>query len=883
MLRALILLNRRHLLDRPVRTTITVVGIALGVSVSVAIRTANVDVLRSFEEAVTTVAGRATLQVTGGELGLDERLIEVIRSHPDVVAATPVLQASARIARGPYQGASFVIMGLDLLEAGELKDVRVQVTRERGAFLDSLLSPNGIFLGKRLAAEWHLEVGDQLDIVVGTREHRLVLRGIVESEGGLPSIWDRAGVMDIAAAQMLFDVLGRLDRVDVVTAPGRSVEGIATDLKARLPPSVTVNRPSRRNEQVERMVRAFQLNLVTLSGVGLLVGLLLVYNTVSFAVVQRRGQIGILTALGLTRGGISSVFMAEAAVMGLLGGLLGTGLGVLLARSLVGLLGRTISELYVPVPMTAAWDIAFGPLDSLLRVPSSTWLEGGVLGVVVSVLGGLAPSLEASRTAPARALAPGDYEATRAVRSERLSWVGAGLLAMSAGLAIPGPVNGVPLFGYASAFCLLLGLSCLAPGMVSRFDRVLGQACRLLPDHAWAAGRIGVLARLAGDQVARAPGRNAVTISAMMVGIAIMVGVGSMIGSFRHTVTIWIDQTILADLVVAPTSWLQGDESSVLMARIPSSWIESLLSVPGVEAIDPYREMSVEIQGRPVSLVSRDLQLHAGRSRYLFVSGDSGETLKRVAANDEVIVSEVLARMQGIAAGGLLPVMTPAGERAFRVGGVFYDYATDGGKVVMDKSLFRQLWHDETSTVLAVYLSPEADPADVRRRLEKRLGELTGNGVRPVIISNSELKQEILEIFDRTFTVTYALEAIAVVIALLGIINTLLTAVLERRRELATLRSIGTSQRQVRALILLESFYLGLLGGALGVVGGVLLSILLIEVINKQSFGWTIQFKFPISLLVEAVGLSATAALMAGYVPAWWASRQPVAEGLRYE
>src|SRR5581483_10411541 len=349
-------------------------------------------------------------------------------------------------------------------------------------------------------------------------------------------------------------------------------------------------------------------------------------------------------------------------------------------------------------------------------------------------------------------------------------------------------------------------------------------------------------------QLVRAPGRNAGTISAMMVGIAIMVGVGTMIASFRETVQLWIDQTVMADLVVAPVTWLQGDEAGVLTSRLPLEWSEDMRRVPGVAAVDPYREIVVDVGGRPVSLIARELRVHAARSRYLFRSGDPAEIFERALANGDIVISEVLARTQRLAEGDALTVLTPSGPRTFRIAGVFFDYATDGGKLVMDRAVYRRFWNDETATVLGIYLEPGIDAQAARRRVEARAVEL-GGAAPPMVMSNRELKQEVLAIFDRTFQVTYGLEAIAVVIALLGIINTLLTSVLERQRELATLRAVGASRSQIRGLVLWESAYLGVLGGVLGVVGGIALSVLLVKVINTQSFGWSIRWSLQPSLL----------------------------------
>jgi putative ABC transport system permease protein len=868
MYRLLRLIGFRHLVERPVRTAVTVLGIALGVAVSVAIRTANVDVLKSFQDAVLQVAGRATLQVSGGELGLDERVIVEVRQHPSVVSATPVLHQAARVAAGPHEGQALVVMGLDLLEAATLMEFRLALQAGADVDFEALLAPDAVFVGTRLATEWDLAVGKPVDILVGTKVHRVVVRGIVESGAGLRSAWEQMVVMDIAAAQALFGVVGRLDRIELVTEPGRPVDGIAAELRALLPPPLAVARPSHRNEQIERMVRAMQVNLATLGGVGLLIGLLLVYNTAAFAVVQRRREIGILRALGMSRGGVSALFLAEAGLMGLTGGVVGTVMGVVLARSLVTLLSRTVSDLYVSLG-------SLSPGRGLeLGVPPEMWGQGCLLGIAVSMLGAAGPSLDASRTAPARALAPGEYEAGQELRAVPLAWLGATGLVVAALLALPGPVQGMPLWGYASAFCLLLSLSCLAPAVVRGGGALTRMGRSVTPtSFSSAIGRIAI------DQVARAPGRNGVTVSALMVGLAVMIGVGVMIHSFRRTVEHWIHQTVLADLVVAPTTWLQGDDSGMLSKRMPLAWRDTLTAIPGIAAVDPYRELTVELQGRPVSLVSRDLGLHAQRSRYLFLEGDSMLTLRRTVASEGVVVSEVLADALGVRRGDRLRLVTPSGEATFPLVGVFYDYATDGGKLVMDGALYRRLWRDDTTTVLAVYLETDTQAAEVRRRI----ADTIGREGHVVVIGNSELKTEILAIFDRTFRVTYALEIIAMLIAVLGIVNTLLTSVVERQRELATLRAIGASRRQIARLVLWESCWLGLLGAGLGVPGGVFLSVLLIEVINKQSFGWTIQWSLPIELFLQAIGLALAAAVAAGYFPSRWAAKQSVADGLKYE
>jgi putative ABC transport system permease protein len=871
MLRLIRLMAVRHLLDRPVRTAITIVGVALGVALAVAIRTANVTVLASFERSVLAVAGHATLQISAGELGLDEAIITRVRTHAGVISATPVIHQHARVAGGAQRGQPVIIMGLDLLEAADLKSFRLRTDKTSEPSLEQYLSLETAFVGARLAHDWNLHPGDSLPLTVGTRQYRLIIQGVIESEPALATVWERVVIMDIASAQGLFGLVGRLDRIDLETDPAWSVASVAKDLDASLPASVTVSRPTRRNEQVEHMLRAFQLNLATLSAVGLLVGLLLVYNTVGFIVAQRRREIGIIRAYGMPRWSLLLLFLVESAAMGAIGGALGSVLGVVWANTLVTLLARTISDLYVPIPLDS--------IRAMLRIPSGVMFEGALLGMAISVAGAVAPALDGCRTAPARAVSPGDYEASRTLKTDRLCALAVGCLILAGLLALPGPIYGMPLFGYASALSLVMGLCFLAPVLAWGAGRLRAGSTSRAGQVLQGFGPSSALQRIALEHLARAPGRNGVTISALMIGVAIMLGVGIMIHSFRHTVELWIGQTILADIIVAPPSWLQGDESGMLARRIPFHWKPIIESVSGVSAVDPYREITVELQDKPSALVSRDLRLHAQKSRYLFLHGDSGAILQRTASEKAVIVSEALARSVGLRDGEALRLKTPVGERTFTVMGVFYDYATDGGKVVMDRELYRELWSDNTATVLAVYLQDHADPEIVRQRIVERVAQ---EG-QFLTISNAELRAEILAIFDRTFAVTYALELTAVLIGLLGIINTLLISMLEQRRELATLRAIGASARQIARLVLWESAYLGLIGAALGTVGGMALAVLLIEVVNKQSFGWTIQLSLSGGLLLQAAGLAVAVSLLAAYWPARSAARQPIAEGLRYE
>ncbi len=866
-LRALLLLLAAHVRQWPLRTLLTIVGVALGVSASVAVRTANVDVLRSFEQAVMTVAGPTTLEVSGGEIGLDEQVMTRVRTVVGVTSASPVILQTAVRMRGEQADQAIQVVGLDLLAEFNTRGFRLNqpATEDR---LMNMIQPQAVFLGAKLAAEWKLSVDDQVDLLIGPRRLTCRVAGILQNESDRTSSWERMAVMDIAAAQITFEMVGKVDRIDIVTDEKKSVEDVAQDLRTILPSHITVERPANRTKQVEQMVRAFRLNLTVLSWVGLLVGMFLIYNTMAFAVAQRRREIGIYRAIGMTQSRVAVLFLMEAGLFGCLGGIVGSAAGVALAQELVTLLSRTISDLYAPVDTGEGglvWTAQFWRI----------MLEGILIGCVVSMIGAIGPSLDASRTATVRALSPGDYEVSRQLRVGMLAVTGLSLLVVTGILSLPGPIYGVPVSGYLATLSLLAGLACLAPICVTRLPRRRQDVER--------EGVRGVMREIAVEHASRCPGRNGVTVSALMVGLAIMIGVLVMVRSFRHTVELWVTDTVLADLVVAPSMWLRGTEIGGVGRSLPPTWLNVLTSLPEVAAVDSYRDVRVEVNGQRVAVVSRDLRLHAQWSRYLVRRGDSSEQLRRAADIRGLLVSEVLADRLGVEEGSILEILTPSGAARFPIVAVFYDYSTDGGKLLMDRALYQSLWHDDLVTVFPVYLSAGSSIDRVRERITEQLTDAAGGGLPPLVISNTELRKEILDIFDRTFLLTYVLEAIAVVIAMLGIVNTLVTSVLERRREFATLRAIGGSAEQIRQLVLWEAAYLGVVGIALGLIGGGLLSLLLIKVINKQSFGWTIQMIVPIGALSQAVVLAVIATLVAGYFPARWAARQPVIDGLREE
>lgn len=832
------------------RSLITILGVALGVAVVLAIRLANDAVLESFRNSLDHVAGKSRLQVTAGELGFDETLFPIVAGTPGVSRAVPVLQAITPVAGLP--GEVLLVLGVDVLTDADVRGYRGP-TPQLADPLQLLTEPDAILLTERFARAHGFSVNGRIQLHTPTGSKTFVIRGLLADQGAARTMDGQFAVLDIAAAQLHFGKLGRLDRVDLLLDGHADPNRVAATLRQRLPPEITVERPEARNAQVEQMLASFQLNLFVLSLIALFVGVFLVHNTMSVSVVRRRQHIGILRSLGVSRDQVLLTVAAEGSLIGLLGSALGVALGILLARGTLAAVSQTISSLYAFVR------------PGQVHVPPTLILEAALLGCGTAMLSSVLPALEAATFTPRETMAAASLE--RRHHPWLLACTGFGLALAAYGLAQGHPVAGRPFLGYGAALSLLLGTTLLCPAFLLVFQRGLAVSLtgsRLL---AW---------RVATGNLGRGLRRNAVTIGAMVIGLAMLVSVSTMIQSFRKTVEVWIQQTIRADLYLSrATRLVKGADT-----RLPAGTLEEVRRIPGVAEVDGFRGVRVEDgHGGRFLLGAGDFEVMARRGRLLFRRGDSAAILREAGLQDGLIVSETFAERYRLKEGDEVTLHPPGQTVRLRIAGVYYDYTTEGGLAVMDRSLFQRLWRDPWLTSIVVYLSPGADPQSVRGDILRRLSSRE----EFVVFSNRELKARILEIFDQTFAVTYALEVVALVVAALGILNTLMASALERTREIGVLRSLGFTRGGVQRTILCEAAFMGALANLLGALSGVALSLILIYVINKQSFGWTIRFTFPARLIAEYAVLTLVASLAAGCFPAWRASRLPIAEAVRYE
>ena len=920
----------RETLRRPGQLLLAVAGVALGVAVVIAVALATGSAERAFQLATAAATGRATHQIVGSPEGLPESLLPRLVLATGVTAAPVVEDWVAMPARAGQPPRLFHLLGIDPFSEGQLRPYLAAaggagsapaaapgtgLARGRAAagaagtsgaasappadLSTLLLRPGTCLLAATTAAEVGLHAGDRFTVRAGGAPRQLELAGVIGTAGkgaSAPEDGDSAAgaiadllVMDIAAAQELLGRQGRLDHIDLrlppdsdpaVSSPpageragtaastrptgaipaGPEGRGELARISALLPPGAVILPASAASRDALAMTRAFRINLAALSLLAMVCGAFLIYNTMTFAVVQRRPLLGTLRALGVTRGQVLALVMGEAAAVAVAGTAAGLVAGVVLARGLLHLVTQTINDLYFAVSVRGL-DLAPG-----------SFFAAAAIGVGATLAAALAPALEAALTPPRAALSRSVLEARlRRALPRATALGGALLLAGALALAVPPPAGGGLVLGFAGLGAVIVGCALLAPAATVGLMRLLRVPLGAL---------LGVRGRMAAGGVVASLSRTAVAIAALMIAVAVTVGIGVMIDSFRRTVAVWLERSLPSDLYVSAPAGFGGFGGTPIAPEAAAR----AAAVPGVAAVHGVRRVELRSATGPIWLLAVDPDRRRFRG-YELREGDAVGIWRRVAAGGEAMVSEPFSRRWSVHAGDTIGLPTADGERRFRVAGVFADYTSDLGLVLISRPTYLRFWHDPLLSGFSVDLERtdggRADPAAARtiRLLRQALGP-----GRPVTIrSNRALRRLSLEIFDRTFLITGVLRLLAGLVAAIGVLSALTALQLERTREIGVLRATGLTPGQVWQLITAQTGLMGLAAGLLALPVGLVLSAIMVYVINRRSFGWTIHLEVSPTVLVEALLLALGTALAAGLYPAWRMARIPPALALREE
>ena len=816
----------RSLFHQPGRALLILFAVALGDAAVVAIHLAGNAAAGSFHSSMDALVGKDDFEVTAAG-GLPESVAAQIATLPYALRVSPRIEDHATVVA---TGNAVPLIGIDLVAEANTAAIIKDAASSEG--LKHINDPDAIWTTSGLGTS----IGDKVQLQINDQVREYVVRGLISDS---TQIGAEAILMDIGTAQLATGKSGRLDRILIKTPASNNVDTWQSMLRRSLPAGVLLNAQGAQTAANRRMLTAFRWNLQVLSYIALLVGAFLIYNAVSVSVVRRRAEIGTVRALGASRGAVMAGFLIEAALFGTAGSLAALPLGRLLAAGAVRMLSTTVNALYV------------SSRPGAMTISAASASLALIVGIGVALASAFAPAREAGMVAPIEAMARGRRDFDVRVKRKRDGVIAIALAVLGALTAQAPAIDGKPLLGYLSALLFVASAALLSPllvyGATSAASSVLGRM-------------LGVEALLASRSLGGSLRRTSVLVGALATAIAMMTSVGIMVGSFRQTVLTWMESELPADLYLRPAGAVGADQHPTIAPDVA----DRIANTPGVASVSRFRAYEIQYQGLPATLAGASHDLHAPRQNLTFLSGrPSIDVLRELAAGNNVVVSEPFANLHHIKARDTITLPLGSQQITFLVIDVFYDYGHEAGFLLLDWDTMLQYLPNSAPTNLAVYLAPGADLQLMRAALQKAVANKS-----LVIFSNREIRLQGIRVFDQTFAITYAVEAISILVAIGGISGALISIVIDRRREFGVLRFLGATSMQIRKMILVEAGLIGILANVLGLFLGYILSLLLVYVINKQSFGWTIQFHWPVAILLASLSVVYIATVLAGLFPA---------------
>jgi len=836
-----------------------ILGVALGVAMVIAIDVANGSAKRAFELSAQSISGNATHQVIASSDILPTSLFDQIRIDLGVRASAPIVE---EYVRGVQLGDQPLrLLGVDPFSEAPfrayLNTVEVNNNNTGDSAFEALnafiAEPNTILMSATLAGRYGIEIGDSITLRVGTFTADVRVVGVLSPNDELSQqALDDLLIADIATAQELVGRPNSITRIDLIL-PTENTDEWVSRIEAILPLGAQLISTSRNVGTLAQMTGAFELNLQALSLLALVVGVFLIYNTVTFSVVQRRPMLGILRSIGATKRQIFTLILGEAAVLGFIGTLLGLGLGIIFGRFAVSIVAQTISDLYFTVNVQR------------ISVEPFTLIKGAFIGVFASISAAALPAYLATRTPPAGAMRRSDQEASAQALLPYITLAAIGSLI--AGLLLLQIPSQDIIISFIALFAIIIGGAFFTPivlvGMMSIATPIMGRL-------------FGVVGRMGTRAVVQSLSRTSVAVAALTVAVSVIVGVSVMIASFRSTVSVWLENTLGSDIYLSPPL-LTSNRATV---DVDPSMRLIVGAVEGVDRLSASRSISVSAPDYPdfppANLIAVDFDISNNR-RLLWTTAPNGDYWTVMEA-DGVMVSEPFAYRRNIQQGDSLRLLTDRGEQTFPVVGVYYDYSTDQGTVYMTNAVYRNYYDDPYISSLGVFISPDADIEAVMGRIREAVRDTD-----LLVQANRDLRAGVFVIFDNAFSITIALRLLATVVAFIGILSALLSLQLENTRQYGVLRANGMTPRQLWQYTLVQTGLMGVVAGVLALPIGLALAMVLLFVINVRSFGWTMDFYFAPEEFLLAFLVAVVAALLAGIYPAWRMSRLQTSQALRSE
>jgi putative ABC transport system permease protein len=838
---------RRHWL----RWILTLAGIVLGVALFVAMHTANRSIFEAFNKTVDQIAGETQLQVSAGEFGFDEPILERVQAVPEVGVAVPIIETTVET-NIPGQG-TILVLGVDLTGDRSLRNYELQDADD--SIIDDplvfLAQPDSLLVTKEFAARNKLGVNSKIPLLTLEGEKEFTVRGIMNSEGMTQAFGGNLAVMDIYAAQQVLGRGRRFDRIDLRAKDDVTIDECRDALKAALGPSFDVEPPSARGRHFEALLHSYSMAMTITSLFAVIVGMFIIYNSFAIAVTQRRSEIGILRALGATRRQIQGLFFLESITAGLAGSLLGAAAGIGMAAAITTYMSGVLEQ-----------TVGFTQRVTQLAIDPALIAAGIFIGVATSVFAALIPSRAASRVDPVQALQKGKYQVLSVGENRKRRWMALLVFTVSIGCLLFSSSKG---FFYVGYILMIVAGLLLAPSLTLLLSKALRPVLkRILPAEG----------TLAADSLVQAPRRTSATVSALMLSLSMVVGFGGFAHSFYTSLDEWMEAVLNPDFFVSPSANLE-----TRAITFPGELSGLIQNVPGVEEVQLVRNARVPFRGIPVLVIAIE-EDKAGRTVHQAVVAGTHEEMHRLAHEGKgTIVSDSFAQIHNMRMGEIVDLRTPSGVLQLPIVGIIKDFSDMQGSLFIDRSVYLRWWKDETVNVARVYVKKGEDPATVRQRV---VDALAGRQ-RLLVLTNREVREWIISLMDQWFALTYNQIAVAILVAVLGIVNTLTVSITDRRREMGVMQAVGGLRKQIRHTVWIEALTISVIGLVLGTGLGAINLYYSLGMVKRDFGGLDLDYIFPVAFVAFMVPTILIAAFVAAVGPAESAVRGSLVEALEYE
>ena len=835
----------RYLFKHPWQFGLSILGIAMGVAIVVSIDIANYSSSKAFNLSLDAVAGKATHQIIGNSDGIPDSFYRSLRIDMGFRNIAPVIESYVSI---PDSGRKvFKLLGVDIFAERPFRDYLSNTGSSiDGTFKDLFTKHNSIILSEENLKKLNRSIGDSLKVLINGKEKYLYISGFIKEDENNRSALENLFITDIASAQELTEKKDRIDYIDVIIKNEKE-EKLLTGL---LQDGFILQKSGLRSNTAEQMLDAFNINLTSLSLLALIVGLFLIYNTMTFSVIQRKVLIGTLRSVGVTSGEIYGLILKEALIIGIIGTIAGFAAAYFISKFLLIIISQTINDLYYVVSVREIY------------ISPSIIIKGIALGVIATLLSALKPAKDASSVHPRSAMIRSEQESSLIKKIPGMTI--AGIIFFTAGaviLLIPSKNIWLSYFGILP---VIIGFALFTPLIIILVEKIFSPLYTKL---------FGITGKMSSRSILQNISRTYIAIAALALAVAATVGVGTMVSSFRTTVIDWLETRLNADVFISAPSLISRRNDAVLNEDI----LDKIRAIDEVKDFNFYREVELFQEGKRYHLLASGLSKRS-YSGFKFKEGNPDEAWKGFEAGD-LFISEPFAYKNDLTVGDMLSLKTDKGMREFRVAGVYYDYASDQGLITIQYKHFKEFWNAEGYSGISVFVKDESYIGTVKDKIQS----LDTGGQQLVVRTYKYLRDSSVEIFDRTFLIAKVLQLLSIIVAFIGILSSLMSLQLERRRELGILRANGLLPSQLFLMVNLQTLLMGFTAGLIALPLGNILAAILIYIINKRSFGWTMQFEILPGILAEAMILSITAALLAGLYPGYKMSKTSPSNALREE